>query len=138
METGIDVKKAEEVYKAIYLGDFCLKTKSGQWALQLAAVFYCPEPDFEAGHSFFFALFTDRHENMYIADANHVFDEPIIGIKADNGQIIYSRHRHDYRVSNDKSVFIDGGRDYTKTNRPDRLLDLDASYFIGEANESAR
>ncbi len=38
----------------------------------------------------------------------------ITGIKAQNGEIIYSRYRHDYRESKDGSVFIDGGRDYTR------------------------
>ena len=41
--------------------------------------------------------------------------EPLISAAvADDGEIIYSKYRHDYNVSKDKSVFIDGGRDYTR------------------------
>ena len=34
---------------------------------------------------------------------------------AKNGDIIYSQYRHDYVKSEDDSVFIDGGRDYTRS-----------------------
>jgi hypothetical protein len=30
---------------------------------------------------------------------------------------VVSGYRHDYRTSSDGSAFIDGGRDYTRTNR---------------------
>jgi hypothetical protein len=40
--------------------------------------------------------------------------ETFVGIVAENGDIIYSRFRHDYRTSEDKSVSIDGGREYTR------------------------
>lgn len=43
-------------------------------------------------------------------------ENDIAGIVAKNGDVIYSRYRHDYRMSPDNSVMIDGGRDYTKNN----------------------
>lgn len=36
-----------------------------------------------------------------------------IYVKSTN-EILYSRSRHDFRESSDKSVFIDGGRDYSR------------------------
>ena len=47
-----------------------------------------------------------------------------MGIVADNGEVIFSRYRWDYRASEDKSVFIDGGRDYTKCSNPSRLVEI--------------
>lgn len=49
-----------------------------------------------------------------ITNAITATETTITGIKAQNGEIIYSRYRHDYRESADGSVFIDGGRDYTR------------------------
>ena len=34
------------------------------------------------------------------------------------GEIIVSRHRHDYATSKDGKYFLDGGTDYTRTNIP--------------------
>lgn len=34
------------------------------------------------------------------------------------GEIIISRHRHDYATSKDGKYFLDGGTDYTRTNIP--------------------
>jgi hypothetical protein len=53
-------------------------------------------------------------------------EKTITGVKADNGDVIYSRYRHDYRTSQDESVFIDGGRDYLKTGlyEDDRFVKL--------------
>ena len=39
-------------------------------------------------------------------------------VVAANGDVIYSRYRHDYRHSPDGSVWIDGGRDYTRSGVP--------------------
>jgi hypothetical protein len=50
-----------------------------------------------------------------ICDAITATQEDIWGVVANDGEVIYSRYRHDYRTSKDGSVMIDGGRDYTKT-----------------------
>ena len=45
-------------------------------------------------------------------------EHDIAGIVANNGDVIYSRYRHDCRWSPDNSVMIDGGRDYTRYGGP--------------------
>jgi hypothetical protein len=50
-----------------------------------------------------------------ITNGAFVEEQNFQGIIADNGDIIFSRSRHDYRVSDDESVWIDGGREYTRT-----------------------
>jgi hypothetical protein len=61
-----------------------------------------------------------------ITNGAFVEEQEFAGIIADNGDIIFSRSRHDYRVSDDESVWIDGGREYTR--RPlvsvDRMVRL--------------
>lgn len=64
----------------------------------------------------YFALYKAAYTNeLMITDGSFIEEQEIDAVTADNGQIVYSRYRHDYRISDDKSVFIDGGRAYTKS-----------------------
>ena len=58
--------------------------------------------------------FETRPSKLMICNAISAVEHPIWGVVAENGDVIYSRFRHDYRWSPDKSVMIDGGRDYTR------------------------
>ena len=46
-----------------------------------------------------------------ISNAISAVEEPFFGAVAENGDVIYSRHPRDFRESEDKSFFVDGGRD---------------------------
>ena len=123
-EQPIKIEAVEQRYGGTYIGDFCVKLKSGSWSEVPAALFYQPNPNTELGHTNLFAIFFHM-DQMYIAGGDNSFDEPISGIIADDGEVIYSRYRHDYRTSTDGSVSIDGGRDYLKfSGNPDRLCSL--------------
>ena len=51
--------------------------------------------------------------------------EPLItAAVAADGEIIYSRCRHDYNVSKDRSAWIDGGRDYTRSSSGNHFITL--------------
>ena len=50
----------------------------------------------------------------YIVNASSAFSEPISAVEAENGDILYSCHAHDYVKSSDNSATIDGGRSYTR------------------------
>lgn len=85
------------------------------------SVFYSatPHPD---SNSRYFALYRTPYTNeLMITNGAFVEEQEFSGIIADNGDIIFSRSRHDYRVSDDESVWIDGGREYTR--RPIVSLD---------------
>lgn len=126
--TGINVEAAERIYNCKFIGDFCLKGKDGEWVdNQPVACFYVANPA-KAEYSHYLGLFIHA-DNVYVTNAKSAFyngrrKEIITGVKAANGQIIHSRYRHDYRVSDDESVFIDGGNAYTRTNAPNRLVNL--------------
>ena len=111
--SGINIEAAEKHYGVRYIGTFCLNHNG--WCNTPAAIFYQPEPDRSKGHTNYLAIFIIKN-NVILADGSSAFKEPIDACIADNGQIIYSSHRHDYVTSDDGSVFIDGGRDYTRTN----------------------
>ncbi len=109
----IDIEKAEKKYGAKYIGDFCLKTKHGGWSEEPAAVFYQPTPDVSLGHTHYFGLF-ERGGIMYITKGDSAFEEPIVGIVGVDGEVVYSRYRHDFRALKSLDQFIDGGRDYCR------------------------
>lgn len=108
-----NIKKLEEHYSGTYVGAFCTRKPSGNWNDIPVDVFYQSNPDVSKGHSHYFGVFRqDGH--VYVTNAISVTEQPMMGVVADDGEIVVSRYRHDYRVSGDGSVFIDGGRDYTR------------------------
>ncbi len=109
---GLNIEKIEEKYQAKYIGEFCLKTKSGNWSENVAAVFY-QEAKARPEYSHYFGILWQQGTLM-ITNAESAFENGIQGVRALNGEIIFSRHVHDFRYSSDGSVFVDGGRDYLR------------------------
>lgn len=125
------MKAIEEDKQAIYVCETCLKGTDGQRANNPVAVFYQPDPaKVPLGGSQCFGMFwrpefpdPDAPVRLYITNAISAL-EPFTGLVADNGDVIYSRYRWDYRYSPDRSVWIDGGRDYTRWGGHGRLVQL--------------
>ena len=111
-----NIAKVEEKYNAKFVGQLCLKTSDGMWAGDSCGDVYYQETPPVEGYSHYFALIMQRG-SLYITSGASAVEGTISGVVADDSEIIYSRYRHDYRTSKDGSCFIDGGRDYTKTNR---------------------
>jgi hypothetical protein len=82
-------------------------------------VFYADEPHPDSGSRYFGLYKAGRTGDLMITNGAFIEDQLINGIIADDGEIIYSRYRHDYCVSADDSVFIDGGRAYTRSSLVD-------------------
>lgn len=110
------IQKIEELKNAKYVCETCVRTRypDGPWADQPVAIFMGKEAHPVSG-SKYFGIYVNMTEQVMIVNAQSAVDEPITGVIADNGDIIYSRYRHDFRKSEDGSVFIDGGRDYVKS-----------------------
>ena len=108
----INIKVIEEEYNAKYVGDFCIKGKYVSWSNFPVSIFWQETPPVE-GYSNYFGVYVED-DKVFITDGSSAFSEPIEGIVADDGEVIYSRYRHDMVSSADGSVSIDGGRDYTK------------------------
>ena len=107
---AIDIKKLENAYKAKYVCETCIKVNNA-WTDNPIAIFYATEPHPKGSN--YLGIYYHKGLLM-ITNAITATETTIVGIKANNGEIIYSRCRHDYRESSDGSVFIDGGRDYTR------------------------
>lgn len=90
------------------------------------AVFYGDLPHPDSGSRYFALYYSGLEGRLMITDGSFVEDQEITGVIADNGDIIYSRYRHDYRTSEDGTVFVDGGRSYVRCSMlpEDRFVKL--------------
>jgi hypothetical protein len=52
--------------------------------------------------------------DWYVKDGITASQLPIQCAVSNSKQVLFSKHRHDFRSSNDGSVTVDGGRDYTR------------------------
>ena len=123
------ILKAEEMYKAQYMGFWCTKRPDGNWNERPVEVFYQPNPDLEKGHSHYFGLLVDHLDRVMITNAESAFSEPMTGVICEDGEVLISRYRHDYRTKGDRMV--DGGRDYTRSSlHPTALVIVKDGEFL--------
>lgn len=129
------IEHIEHKYSAKYVCETCIgypanKPGMWNWINWPVAVFYhrnvslVPE-----GGSQYLGLYCRRRipeEPLipYVCNAISTTFEPFTGIMADDGEVIYSHYRHDYRYSKDGSVWIDGGRDYVRYDGKSTLVEL--------------
>lgn len=115
--TPEQIKKIEELRSATYVCETEHKNV-------LVDVFY-GSTEHPVYKSRYFGLYKSD-DGLMITDGSFVEDIKFTGVKADNGDIIYSRHRHDMRQSPDGSVWIDGGNDYVRSGlyTPDKYVTL--------------
>lgn len=111
--TQDNIEKIEKLKSAKYV---CDTTNKGT----PVAVFYGDVAHPESG-SKYFGLYRDHENRLMITDGSFIEEQEIEGVVAQNGDVVFSRHRHDYRPSPDGTVFIDGGREYTRTNAVNRV-----------------
>jgi hypothetical protein len=105
------IEVVEEYYGAKYVCETCLYGKHGQWLNFPAAIFYTEgaHPD---GSNYFALFFDPSSDRVKICDGLKHVCGYFNAVVADDGEVLYSRYRHDYRRSKDGSVMVDGGRDY--------------------------
>ena len=113
------IAKVEDMYKAKYVFESCLKGRNGNWLNFPVAIFYTKEAHPEGSN--YFALY--RHpadEAFRITDGISAVEETYTGIAVGN-DVAYSRYRHDFRSLGD--CFVDGGRDYLRSGgSPDSVV----------------
>lgn len=108
------VSKIEELYAAKFVFESCVKGKHG-WVNMPVAIFYQSEDDrVPDGGPTYFAMYPGAEPGSLIISNGISATEPFEAVIANDGEVVWSRHRHDYRYSNDGSVWVDGGRDYLR------------------------
>lgn len=79
----------------------------------IADIFYRETPHPEFGNRYFAVLFRD--DVPYIANADEVENLTFGMVENDDGDLEYSRSRHDYKSFQNGNM-IDGGRDYIRSS----------------------
>jgi hypothetical protein len=115
------IRRIEERYEAKYVFESQLKLRSDAWSDFSAAVFYCDEPHPKGSN--WFGIW-DNLGRFMISNAISAVEAPFFGMVAENGEIIYSRHSRDFRESDDKSVFVDGGRGHFRHDLEHEVVKL--------------
>jgi len=86
--------------------------------LQPMDIFYRETPHPEFGNRYFGLFDCAAGLGIFITNADKIEDLEFHMIEDNQGDLHYSRHRHDYFSVDDK--FIDGGRAYSRSNTPTR------------------
>lgn len=109
-DSGVDIPRAEKHFGAVYIADLCIRSGASteDWTDYPVAVFWQEKPK-QKTHKHYFGLFINGG-NLSICDATCVSETEWSAVQAKDGEIIFSRFRHDYRVSRDQSAMIDGGK----------------------------
>jgi hypothetical protein len=108
-----NIKKAEELYSekdGVPVKHVCT-TEFADGVI--ADVFYRETPHPEFGNKYFAILF--RNSKLYIANADEVEKLTFGMVENDDGDMEYSRSRHDYKEFKNGNM-IDGGRDYIRSS----------------------
>lgn len=106
-----NIKKVEELYSdkdGVPVKHVCT-TEFGD---SIVDVFYRDTPHPKFGNRYFAVLF--RNNVPYIANADEVEKLTFGLVQNDNGDMEYSRSRHDYKQFKNGNM-IDGGRDYIRS-----------------------
>jgi len=106
-----DIEEVENFYGAKYVLETCVKDNNGSWLNFPTAIFYTDKAHPKGSN--YFALYRGVEGKLMIANGLSAVDGvEFTGIEC-NGEVVYSRYRHDYR-GNECGSYIDGGRDYPK------------------------
>jgi len=106
------IKEIEKKYSAKYVFVGCIKDDNGRWINDPVSIFYTEKAHKNGSNYFGVYPYKDTY---YVCDGISAVEGKLTGIRAANGDIIYSSFRHDYVKSPDNSVSIDGGRDYIRS-----------------------
>lgn len=112
-DARFDIAKVEEKYNATFVGQFALKTRDGGWSADTCGDVYWQATPPNPEYSNYFALIM-QDGTAYITSGASAVEGVINGVIAEDGEVIYSRYRHDFRISTDGTAWVDGGRDYMR------------------------
>lgn len=79
----------------------------------IADIFYRETPHPKFGNRYFCLFF--RGDDLYVANADSIENLNFGMVENDEGQLEYSRSRHDYKSFKNGNM-IDGGRDYIRSS----------------------
>jgi hypothetical protein len=120
----IDIKEVERKKNCKFVCELPIRG-SGGWTNFPAQIYYQEEPPVE-GYSNYFALYYD-YAGLHITSGQCVVGIAIPAVVTAEGEVIYSRCRHDFRRADTADMFVDGGLDYFRVGGSD--LGADGVYL---------
>jgi len=85
----------------------------------IADIFYRETPHPKFGNRYFCLFF--RNDDLYVANADGIENLTFGMVENDDGQLEYSKSRHDYKEFNNGNM-IDGGRDYVRSSGKTKIF----------------
>lgn len=95
-----------------FLAFLTVRERDQKWSQLAPAIFWQEKPE-QAEYSNYFGLYDAGGQTM-ICNGLSAVTEPMLAVISQSGEVLFSRFRHDYRESLDKTCYIDGGRDYVR------------------------
>ena len=121
-----DISKWEKHYNVKFVCETVIRDKRGNWLDQSSLLFYSEEPHPEGSNYMAVTHMPLGYEDWQTVITNgHTATEGSFEGLIDGDEVYYSRFRHDYRTT-PSGMFIDGGRDYTRSSvsDPDKYVTL--------------
>ena len=136
----VNVAAVEKKKNAKFICETCIRDSNGNWSNDPVQLYWQENPPVK-GYSNYFAIFVRRNlvsgnPQLFITSGESAVKEPIMAIRH-NGEIGFSRCRHDYRWVGGQEVAIDGGRDYTRiigTPQEHLVLEIHGPHLVVKEN----
>ena len=105
------IEKIEKLRNCRYVAEWNVM-QDGKVLTEKPMVIFWSDTPHPAGSNWM-ALFREDAV-WYVRDGITASQLPINCMVSNSKQVLFSKSRHDFRQSNDRSVSVDGGRDYTR------------------------
>jgi hypothetical protein len=105
------IRKVEELRSCSYVCEWNVLDANGDPHDQPMMIFWNDVPHPQGSN--WMALYSSGG-NYYVRDGITASRLPIQAYVSDSGQAVFSKHRHDFRSSQDGTITVDGGREYTR------------------------
>ena len=105
------IRKIEKLRSCRYVCEWNLTDAAGNAYDQSVLLFWNDVPHPQGSN--WMALYR-AGDDWYVRNGITASRLPIRCVVSNDGQVLFSKSRHDFRSSHDGSVSIDGGRDYTR------------------------
>lgn len=117
LEDRLNIEECEKYYEAKFVGEFQAPSARTTTCL----LFWKPIPD-NFPNRYLALYFHPMDGKLYVTDGTKIANLARIGFLSPEGDIVYSRHAHDF-ISTDEGM-VDGGDDYLRCSTDADLVNF--------------
>lgn len=109
----VGIARVEKAYKCRFVAEWNIINSDGRVMTQPVLLFWNDIPHDKGSN--WMGMYRDSVDsNWYVRDGITASRLPIECVVSNDKQVLFSKNRHDFRTSHDRSITVDGGRDYTR------------------------